>query len=64
MTQDYGTQFQTYPVYSEEMGIEGAVKRFSAMPTPKDVYDYALMGIPKIFPLTKEPIPVEMAQCK
>jgi hypothetical protein len=38
------------------MGYDGAVKRFDTMPTPQTVLDYALMGLPKIFPMTKEPI--------
>lgn len=60
MTQDYGVQYNTYPVFSKDDGFEPAVKRHTPMPTPRDVYDYALMGLPKTFPLTKEPITVDM----
>lgn len=60
--QDYGYSYNTYPVFSEEMGPEGSFKRFTSFPTPKEVYDYALMGLPKIFPLTREPIPVDIAK--
>lgn len=62
MTQDYKYQYQTYPIQSEEMSHEGALKRFSAFPTPKDVYDYALLGLPKYFPLTREPITEKMVE--
>ena len=60
--QTYGTAYHTYPIFSEETSFEGAFKRYTTMPTPQEVYDYALMGIPKIFPLTHEPIPVSIAQ--
>jgi hypothetical protein len=54
--QNYGSRYHTYPVFSVDGGYEGALKQFSPMPTPRDVFDYALMGLPKFFPLTKEPI--------
>lgn len=60
MTQDYKYVYNTYPVFSEEMSHEGAFKRFTHFPTPQEVYDYALIGLPKYFPLTREPIPVSM----
>ncbi|MEM4379316.1 MAG: hypothetical protein QXL01_01335 [Thermoplasmatales archaeon] len=62
MSQTYGHQYHTYPVHSEETSYEGSFKRFTTFPTPKEVYDYALMGIPKVFPITNEPIPESFAQ--
>jgi hypothetical protein len=64
MTQDYKYQYNTYPVFSEETSpsFEPAFKRFSPFPTPDEVYNYALMGLPKYFPLTQEPITVEMVK--
>lgn len=62
MTQDYKTfPFHQYPIFAEEMSIEGSFKRFESYPTPKQVYDRVLMGLPKVFPLTGEPIPLELA---
>ena len=58
----YGYQFHTYPVYAEEFTFEGAFKRFSPMPGPAEVYNYALMGLPKKFPLTNEPITVDLVK--
>src|SRR5690242_9022694 len=62
MTQDYKYNYHTYPVYAEEMSAEGAFKRFMPFPGPKEVYDFVLMGLPKVFPLTKEPITVAMVE--
>jgi hypothetical protein len=62
VTQDYKDRYNLYPVHAQEMSFEGAVKRFSAFPQPKDVYEYALLGLPKYFPITKEPITVEMVE--
>ena len=62
MTQDYKNQYNAYPIFAEEMSHEGAFKRFSALPTPKDIYDFALLGLPKYFPLTREPIPATIAE--
>jgi hypothetical protein len=56
MTQQYDKFYHTYPVFSHEYGADGSVKRFDTFPTPKTVLDYALMGLPKVFPLTREPI--------
>lgn len=61
MTQDYKTPYNTYPIFSKDLGFEGSTKRFRTMPTPQDVYDIALMGLPKHFPLTQELITPEMA---
>jgi hypothetical protein len=57
----YGAQMHLYPVYSADYGFEGAVKRYTPLPFPEDVYKYALMGLPKKFPLTGEPIPMDVA---
>lgn len=62
MAQDYKYQYNTYPIFAEEFSHEGAFKRFSPFPGPKEVYDFALMGLPKYFPLTKEPITVDMVE--
>jgi len=62
VTQDYTYAYNTYPISSEETAMEGALKRFTPMPNPKDVYDFALMGLPKYFPLTREPITIEMVK--
>ncbi len=35
---------------------EGSFKRFLPMPGPQEVFDYALMGLPKYLPLTQETI--------
>lgn len=56
MAQDYKVPYNTYPIFSEDLGFEGATKRFRTMPTPQDVYDFALLGLPKFFPLTGEAI--------
>lgn len=62
MAQDYKYKYNTYPIFSEEMSIEGAFKRYTPFPQPQDVYAFALMGLPKYFPLTREPIPVSIAE--
>jgi hypothetical protein len=52
----YGPQFHQYPVYTAEDGLsfEGATKRFKSMPTPADVFNYAMLGLPKTLPMTNE----------
>ena len=54
----YGPQFATYPVWTAEDGLsfEGEVKRFRSMPTPEDVFRFALLGLPKKLILTGETI--------
>ena len=59
MTQDYIDPYHTYPINSTEDGFEGAVKRFVSQPTPTDLINYALKGLPKVFPLTGERITIE-----
>jgi len=61
MTQNYENPYHTVPIFSQDLGFEGATKRFKTMPTPEDVYKFALMGVPKFFPLTKEPITIDQA---
>jgi hypothetical protein len=61
MTQSYGTQYHTYPVFAEEMSHEGAFKRFTHFPGPHEVFQMALFGLPKVSPLTGEVITEEMA---
>lgn len=56
MTQQYDALYHTYPIMSQDLGFEGSTKRFKTFPTPKDVFDIAMMGLPLVFPLTKEPI--------
>lgn len=71
--QSYGQRYHLYPVFTVDNGFEGATKRFSPMPQPRDVFDYALLGLPKYFPLlptgidangqkTFEPITPELFQ--
>jgi hypothetical protein len=60
--QTYKYAYNTYPIFSQELGHEGSFKRFTHFPTPKEVYEEALMGLPKFFPLTREPITVDMAE--
>jgi hypothetical protein len=57
----YDYNYHTYPIHAEELFTEGAFKRFTTFPTPQDVYNYALMGVPKVFPLTQESIPLDLA---
>src|SRR5574338_994782 len=59
MTQDYGKQYHTYPVFSQDGGFEPSFKRHRPMFTPKEAFDYAMLGMPKVFPLNKEPVTVE-----
>lgn len=51
-----------YPVWSRDYHYEGAFKRFTAMPQPADIYNYSLLGLPNLFPLIGEQIPIEYAQ--
>jgi hypothetical protein len=55
----YGSVYNTYPVFSADDGFEPSTKRLSGVPQPRDVFEYALMGLPKVFPLTNEPITPE-----
>ena len=50
----YEEQWHLFPVEAEEYSIEGAFKRFMPMPGPKEVYDYAMMGLPRKLPFTGE----------
>jgi len=56
---DYDEEWQKYPVYAQSGTTEGAFKRHMPMPGPKEVFDYALMGLPKFLPLTQERITPE-----
>ena len=58
-TQDYKTPYHTYPIFSAEGGFEGAQKRYVPMPTPSDLINFGLKGLPKVYPMTNEPITVE-----
>lgn len=62
MTQDYEYPYHVYPIFSSDLGFEGSTKRFRTMPTPQDVYEFALMGLPKFFPLTGEAITPDLAR--
>lgn len=59
---NYGKDYHTYPVYSNEMSHEGAVKKYRPMPTPTDVFNYALLGLPKILPMTREQMTPEIVE--
>lgn len=50
----HGSQYHTYPIRANDNTIEGSFKRYRPAPTPKDVFQYALLGMPKILPMTKE----------
>jgi hypothetical protein len=52
----------SYPVWSKDYQFEGAFKRFKPMPTPTEVYQYALLGLPNIFPILNEMIPLSYAE--
>jgi hypothetical protein len=55
-TQDYSKPYHTYPLFSSSDGYEGSFKIYDSPPTPKDLINYALKGLPKYYPLTNEPI--------
>lgn len=55
-TQDYEQPYHTYPIFSTSDGYEGAMKIYDTFPTPQDLINYALKGLPKKYPLTGEPI--------
>jgi hypothetical protein len=52
----YGDQYHQYPVFTAEDGLsfEGATKRFKTMPTPQDVFNFAMLGLPKHLTMTNE----------
>lgn len=56
---NYTGQYHQYPVYTMDLAFEGEFKRFLPMPDPEEVFAYAMMGLPKIFPLTNEPITID-----
>ncbi len=62
-TQDFGTRFYEYPIMSQDdwsntgsISFDSASKRFTTFPQPSETLSYALMGLPKVWPLTGEPI--------
>jgi hypothetical protein len=59
MAGEYVDPWNTYPIYSRDESFEGAVKRYTHLPTPTDLINFALKGMPKVYPLTKEPITQE-----
>jgi len=59
---EYGYQYHTYPIHSQDITKEGSFKRFTPMPGPKEVFDYALLGLPKFLPLTSEAITQDFAR--
>lgn len=58
-TQDYKTPYHTYPIFSTEGGFEGAQKRYVSLPTPQDLINFGLKGLPKVYPMTNEPITID-----
>ena len=54
--------FAGYPVLAADCGYEPGVRKLGSIPTPLDVYNYALLGIPKVMPLTGEVIPLDFAE--
>lgn len=55
-------RFHQYPIWAREFNYEGSVKRFMPTPTPEDVYHYALLGLPNIFPIINEQISITDAE--
>lgn len=58
-TQNYEQPYHTYPIFSSVDGFEGSMKIYETFPTPQDLIDYGLKGLPKRYPLTGEPITVK-----
>jgi hypothetical protein len=62
MANDYKYSQNTYPLIADELSHEGAFKRFTHFPTPKEVLDYAMLGLPRYMPLNREPITEAMVE--
>jgi hypothetical protein len=58
-SQNYGQPYHTYPIFSAPDAFEGSVKIYDTFPTPQDLIEYGLKGLPKRYPLTGEPITVK-----
>ena len=58
----HGDQYHTYPVRANKSTLEGSFKRYRSMITPKEVFDFALIGLPKVLPITKEQMTPELAE--
>lgn len=57
---DYGYKYHArYPVRAQL--VEGSFKRYKPIPTPAQVHQYALIGLPKVLPLTQEMITGDFA---
>jgi hypothetical protein len=54
--QTYEELYHGYPIFTEPSGFEGSVKRYTTAPTPQDLINFGLKGLPKVYPLTNEPI--------
>jgi len=57
---DYTGEYHKYPVYSQQMASEGALKRFRPLPGIKEVFDYALLGLPTHLPMTNQQLTPEI----
>lgn len=57
-----GKTYHTYPLYSSDGFFDPAIKRFTNYPTPQEILDNNLKGIPKTFPLTGETITTEFIE--
>lgn len=59
LSQDYIKPYHTYPIFSTNDGYDGSQKLYSTPPTPENLYKKALQGLPKVYPLTGEPIELD-----
>jgi len=57
----HGDTYHNYPIRANDNTLEGSFKRFRALPTPQEVFDYALIGMPKVLPMTMERMTPEFA---
>lgn len=53
---------QGYPCFADNCGFEPGIRHLKSIPTPQEIYRYALLGIPKFFQLTGEEIPMYLAE--
>lgn len=60
MSQTYDSgPFRKYPLWAEEMSFEGAVSIYKPMPGPKEVFDFVMLGMQKILPMTGQSLKQE-----
>ena len=59
---EHGYQYHTYPVRANDNTIEGSFKRYRPMPTPVEVFNYSMLGLPKVLPITREQMTPELIE--